>query len=49
VGDLVLGAEAHHLPVRKISPVVGDDGIGKSKATHVVTSERGTSSTHFVK
>jgi len=33
VGDLVLGAQARHLPARKVGPVVGDDGMGKSELT----------------
>jgi len=60
VGDLVLRAEACHFPARKVGPVVGDDGIGKSEATYDVLleeydnlmpcdMERGTAATHFVR
>ena len=39
MGDLVLRAEARPLPTRKIGPVVGDDGMGKSEATNEVLPE----------
>ena len=39
VDDLILGAEAHHLPARKVGPVVGDDDMRKSKVTYNILSE----------
>ena len=60
MGDLVLGAEAHHLPAREVGPIVRDDGMRKSLATYDVLSKEfnnwlpcdvgeRTASTHFVK
>ena len=39
VRDLVFGAQARHLPARKVGPVVGDDSMGKSELTHDVLLE----------
>jgi len=39
VGDLVLGAQARHLPARKVGPVVRDDGMGKYEVTYDVLPE----------
>ena len=39
MSDFVLGAEARHFPAREVGPVVGDDGLGKSKVTHDILPE----------
>ena len=39
MGDLILGAQARHLPAHKVGPVVRDDGVGKSEVTHDVLPE----------
>ena len=38
--DLILSAEAGHLPAGKVYLVVGDNGVGKSEATHDVLPKK---------
>jgi len=39
MGDLVLGAQARHLPACKVGPVIRDDGMGKYEVTYDVLPE----------
>ena len=60
MGDFVLDAEVGYFLVDKVHSIVGDVGVGKPEAAHIVlpedlticfpvTSESGTISTYLVK
>jgi len=40
VGDLILRAEAGHLLTGKVCPIVRDNGMGESEATHDILSKK---------
>ena len=58
MGDLILRAEVGHLLAGKVCPIVGNNGVGTSEATHdvllkkldnLLTNDTESGTTHFLK